>query len=185
MSSATSAKRVHLLRELLPSVEKFVFLTNPKSPKVSVVETRAVREAAELAGVSLLVIDAGHPDEFEPAIETAVREGAGGVIFSTEGIFVGSWSKLVMLAGRYRLPAIYSYDEPLRDGGLITYGADLADSRRLVGVYAGRILKGEKPQNMPVQLSTKTRLGVNLKTAKDLGITVPPMLLSRADEVIE
>lgn len=185
LMTSVSGKRVHLLHELLPTVATFAFLRNPDSPKVSEVETHEIRAAAEAAGLNLVVVNARNPDEFEPAFQAAIREGAGGLIVGLEGLFTGQAGKLVTLAASYRIPTIYADNLHVREGGLISYGADQDDSFRLVGTYAGRILKGEKPQNMPVQRSTTTKLAINLKTAKDLGITVPPMLLSRADEVIE
>src|SRR6266481_1912033 len=113
----------------------------------------------------------------------SVREGAGGMIVGQDGIFSPFSTQLVTLAARYRLPTIYVNDTAVKEGGFVSYGADEDEPNRLVGNYAGRILKGEKPADLPVQLLTKTKLLINLKTAKDLGITVPVPLLGRADEV--
>lgn len=184
-NTLVDGKRVHLLHELLPSARTFAFITNPDSPKFSGPQTREVRTAAQSIGIDLIVLNARNPAEFEPAFEAAKREGVNGVILGTEAIFVLNQSKLQMLAAQHRLPTIYGDYQPVREGGLISYGGDQDDAYRWVGLYAGRVLKGENPTNMPVQQATKTVFAINLKAAKDLGITVPPMLLSRADEVIE
>jgi putative tryptophan/tyrosine transport system substrate-binding protein len=180
-----AGKRLQMLRELVPSVAKFAFLTNPSSPKFSEAESRDIRAAAESLGVNLVAVNARNSDEFEGAFEAAVREGAGGLVVGSESIFIANPRPLLMLAARYRLPSIYGDDKPAQEGGLISYGADQDEAYRLMGIYAGQILKGEKPRNMPVQQSTKTKLVINLKTAKDLGITISTPLLGRADEVIE
>ncbi|MFZ0261277.1 MAG: ABC transporter substrate binding protein, partial [Pseudolabrys sp.] len=149
-------------------------------------ETRGLQVGAHSLGVNLLIVNARKPEEYEAAFEAAVREGADAMVVGTSGLFiVVSPTQLVALAARYRLPAIYVDDKPVMTGGLISYGTDQDDVFRLAGIYAGRILKGEKPADLPVQQSTKTKLLINLKTAKQLGITVPTPLLLRADEVIE
>lgn len=178
-------KRVHLLHDILPTSTKFAFITNPDSPRFSEPQTREVRSAAQSLGLDLIVLNARNPDEFAPAFQAAAREGVSGVVVGSEGIFTVNPTKLAEVAMQYRLPAIYGDDKAAKEGGLISYGADQDDTYRLMGVFAGRILKGERPSSMPVQQATKTKLVINLKTAKDLGIAVPPMLLSRADEVIE
>ncbi len=123
-------------------------------------------------------------EELEAAFETSVREGAGGMVVGSNGMFVDH-TRLAALTARYGLPTISVWDRFVRQGGLISYGTDEAANFRLLGNYCGRILKGEKPADMPVQLATTTKLVINLKTAKAMGITVPTLLLGRADEVIE
>jgi putative ABC transport system substrate-binding protein len=184
LNTALAGKRLELLRELVPSATKFAFLTNPS--RISDLETRGLQVGAHSLGLNLLIVNSRNQgEELEAAFETSVREGAGGMVVGSNALFYMSPTQLVALAARYRLPAIYFDDKPVMTGGLISYGTDLDDGLRLVGIYAGRILKGEKPADLPVQLSTKTKLLINLKTAKDLGITVPTPLLGRADEVIE
>jgi putative tryptophan/tyrosine transport system substrate-binding protein len=181
-----AGKRLELLRELVPSATKFAFLTNPSELTISDLETRGLQAGAHSLDVNLLIVNARNQgEELEAAFETSIREGAGGMVVGSNALFILSPTQLVALAARYRLPAIYVDDKPVMTGGLISYGADQDDAYRLVGIYAGRILKGEKPADLPVQQSTKTKLLINLKTAKHLGITVPTPLLGRADEVIE
>jgi putative ABC transport system substrate-binding protein len=176
-----SGKRLELLHELVPSVAKFAFLTDPSHTTMGKLQMQQVQAAANSFGLGVLNVYARNPDEFDAAFEAAVREGAGGMIIGVDALFYGSNSRTLMaVAGRYRLP-----NEPVKAGGLISYAADLDEANQVVGRYAGRILKGEKPADIPVQLSTRTTLIINLKTAKAMGITVPPPLLGRADEVIE
>jgi putative tryptophan/tyrosine transport system substrate-binding protein len=186
LNSALAGKRLELLRELVPSATKFAFLTNPLDLRISDLETRGLQVDAHSLGLNLLIVNARNQgEELEAAFETSIREGAGGMVVGSNALFIVSPTQLVALAARYRLPAIYFDDKPVMTGGLISYGTDQDDGSRLVGIYAGRILKGEKPADLPVQQSTKTKLLINLKTAKQLGITVPTPLLGRADEVIE
>jgi putative ABC transport system substrate-binding protein len=147
------------------------------------------KAAADSLGLGVLNVHAhtsAHTsDELEGAFETAVRGGAGGVVIGVNAMFYGTDAQLVALADRYRMPTMYMDDAPVSAGGLISYNADRNAGNRLEGKYVGRILKGEKPADMPVEQSTKTILAINLKTAKALGIKVPISLLGRADEVIE
>ena len=140
-----------------------------------------VQAAADKLGLSLVHVDAHTSDELEAAFETAVREGAGGMVVGSDAILATQLVALalVTLAARHRLPTIYVVGTAVREGGFVSYGANEDEPSRLVGNYAGRILKGEKPADIPVQLLTKTKLLINLKTAKDLGITVPTPLLGR------
>jgi putative tryptophan/tyrosine transport system substrate-binding protein len=180
-----TGKRVEVLRELLPSVIKFAFLTDSGNLTLTQLQMRHVKAAADSLGLSILNVTAHTQDELEAAFETAVRAGAGGMIVGADAVFFPLSPQLVALAARYRLPTIYVNDTAVKVGGLICYGADQNAPDLLVAKYAGRILKGEKPADMPVQLATTTRFLINLTTAKDLGITVPISLLGRADEVIE
>jgi putative ABC transport system substrate-binding protein len=186
LNLALAGKRLELLRELVPSATKFAVLVNPSELTISDRETRGLQVGAQSLGLNLLIVNARNKgEELEAAFETSIREGAGGMVVGSFALFMISSTQLVALAARYRLPAIYVDDKPVMTGGLISYGTDQDDGFRLAGIYAGRILKGEKPADLPVQQSTKTKLLINLKTAKHLGITVPTPLLGRADEVIE
>ena len=186
LGAMLSGKRLEVLHELVPSAAKFAFLTDPSNPTLGKLQMQQIEVAAKSFGLGILNVYARNPDEFDAAFDAAVREGAGGMIIGTDVVFFGSnATTLVAAAARYRLPTIYVDDVPMKAGGLVSYATDQNEQNRLVGRYAGRILKGEKPADIPVQLSTTTALIINLKTAKDLGITVPLPLLGRADEVIE
>jgi ABC-type uncharacterized transport system substrate-binding protein len=181
-----SGKRLEVLHELVPSVTKFAFLTDPGNKTLDKLQMQEIEAAAGSLGVNLLHVSARTPEEFDAAFDTAVHEGSGAMIIGADALFSGGNSTTLMtVAARYRLPTIYVDDVPVRAGGLISYAVDQDEPQQLVGRYAGRILKGEKPADIPVQLSTKTTLIINLKTAKGLAIAVPPALLARADEVIE
>ena len=185
LNTVLTGKRVETLRELVPSLTKFAFLTIPRDVTISKNETREAQAAADLLGLNLLTVNVFNLDEVEAAFETSVRETAGGMVVGTNGQFYGIPKQLAAMTARYGLPAIYWEDRPVREGGLVSYGADFEALFRLQSSYLVRILKGEKPADIPVQLATKTKLVINLKTAKALGITVPTSLLGRADEVIE
>jgi putative ABC transport system substrate-binding protein len=178
-----TSKRLEVLHELVPSVTTFAFLTDPGNQTLGPIQTKIIQAAADSLDLKLVYVSAHTPDEFDSAYEAAIRGGAGGVITGSDNLF-GAPS-LQLIAADHRLPTIYWNDLPVKAGGLISYGADLDEALRLLGTYAGNILKGEKPADMPVQQSTKTKFVINLKTAKTLGITVPNSLLGRADEVIE
>jgi putative ABC transport system substrate-binding protein len=187
LASTMTGKRVEVLRELVPSLTKFAFLTNPRDATISKSDTREAQAAADSLGLSLLIVNAYamNLDELEAAFETSVRETAGGMVVGSSAIFYGVPKQLAALTARYGLPAIYWEDRPVREGGLVSYGVDYEATFQLQSNYVARILKGEKPADIPVQLATKTKLVINLKTAKALGNTVPTTLLGRADEVIE
>ncbi len=181
-----SGKRLEVLHELVPAVAKFAFLADPGNTTFGKLQMQQVQTAANALGVGISYVYAHDPDEFGAAFEAAIREGAGGMVIGADALFAGgNATTLAAVAERYRLPVIYVDDVPVKAGGLISYAADQDEPHQVVGRYAGRILKGEKPADIPVQLSTRTTLIVNLKTAKAMGITVPLPLLGRADEVIE
>jgi putative tryptophan/tyrosine transport system substrate-binding protein len=181
-----TGKRLEVFHELLPSVKTFAFLTDPATSKTySSRQTKSIQTAADTLGLKLVYVSARTPDEIDSAYEAAIQGGAGGVITGTEALFFGGFPQLVAVAARHGLPTIHADNDLVKAGGLICYGVDLDEAMRLLGNYAGRILKGEKPADIPVQQTTKTKFSINLKTAKDLGITVPISLLGRADEVIE
>jgi len=180
------AKRLELLREVVPSAPLVAFLMNPLlDPLFVEPEKRELESAARALGLRLVIVNARDPNEFEAAFATLVRDGAGGLVVSGASFFSGRPEQLVALAGRYRVPTIYGRHELAVAGGLMSYGTDLPEVYRQVGVYAGRVLKGGKPAELPVQQATKMRLAINLKAARALGLTFPLPLLGRADEVIE
>ncbi len=179
-----AAKRLELLRELVPSAMVVGFLSNPTNP-ASESETRDVQAAALALGLQLPVLNASSESDIDAAFASFVQEHVNAVIVGADAFFTSRRDQLVVLAARHAMPAIYHLRELAVAGGLMSYGANLIDAFRLVGAYAGRILKGEKPADLPVQQAAKFELVVNLKTAKALGLTVPPTLLATADEVIE
>ena len=178
------AKRLELLRELVPSATVMGFLVKPTNP-TSESQVADVRAAARERGVDLLVANAGSERDIDAAFASFVQQRVNAIVIGADSLFLSRRDQLVGLAARHALPASYNLREFVDDGGLISYGASITDAFRLVGGYAGRILKGEKPADLPVQQTVKFELAVNLKTAKALGLTVPDRLLVAADEVIE
>jgi putative ABC transport system substrate-binding protein len=152
---------------------------------LSETELREIETAARVLGVRLVVLSASSPSEIEAAFGAVVQQRAGALVVGSDPLFFGQRDQLVTLASRHGVPAIYHDPQFVEAGGLMSYGAKVLDGYRLVGVYTGRILKGEKPADLPVQQSTTVELIINMKTAKALGLTVPITLLGRADEVIE
>jgi putative tryptophan/tyrosine transport system substrate-binding protein len=181
----TAAKRLSLLHELVPAATLIGYLSDPSTPAIAEPETQELQAAARALGVSLLVINAKSESAFEAAFETLARKRAAALLVGTYTLFFNTYARLTALAERHHIPAIYQSREALQFGGLMSYGTDLPDAYRQAGIYAGRILKGESPSDLPVQQPTKVLLSLNLKTANALGITFPTELLVRADEVIE
>jgi putative tryptophan/tyrosine transport system substrate-binding protein len=179
-----SAKLLEFMHKLLPGGTTFAFLRNPTS-QVQEVITIELQVAARALGVRLLVVNASDPSDFEAAFATLVRERAGGLIVGGDAMLIIARDQLFAYSARHALPTIYSYRELAEAGGLMSYGASLAEIFSLVGVYTGRILKGESPADLPVQQATRIQLTINLKTAKALGLTIPETLLATADEVIQ
>jgi len=177
-------KRFELLSELVPQVGVFALLVNPNSPRTEGI-IRDVQEAAHAKRVQLQILKAGTETEIDSAFASPVELHAGAFVVSIDPFFYGRREQLVTLAARHAIPAIYGFREFAAAGGLISYGANLAAIYRQEGIYAGKILKGAKPADLPVQQPTIFELVVNLKTANALGLTVPPSILARADEVIE
>jgi putative ABC transport system substrate-binding protein len=178
------AKRLELLRELVPSATVVGFLMNPRNPTAES-QSRDVRGAARAHGVGVLMHNAGSEREIDAAFASLVEQRANAVIIGADSFFTSRRDQLVGLAARHALPAIYFLREFAEIGGLISYGASIADAYRLAGGYAGRILKGEKPADLPIQQAVKFEFAVNLKAAKALGLTVPLIMQMTADEVIE
>jgi putative ABC transport system substrate-binding protein len=178
------AKAFELLHELVPAATTIGVLVNPNNLLIEA-QTRESQIAARALGVHLLVLNASSQSEIETAFTKLVEQRAGALLVSGEAFFVTARDQLVALAARHAVPTLYQFREVTAAGGLMSYGTSLADAHRLVGVYSGRILRGEKPADLPVQQSTRVELVINLKTAEALGLTVPPSILARADEVIE
>jgi ABC-type uncharacterized transport system substrate-binding protein len=177
-------KRLELLHEVIPAATTIAFLVNPANPNVETL-SRDLKEAAGRLGLQLHVLRASSERDFDNVFATVRTLGAGALVIGTDSLF-NSWSeRLAALTVRHALPTIYQTREFAAAGGLMSYGGLLAESYRLVGVSAGRILAGANPADLPVQQATKIELFINLKTAKALGITMPLPLLGRADEVIE
>jgi putative tryptophan/tyrosine transport system substrate-binding protein len=175
------AKRLQLLHELVPAAKSVAFLVNPDNAAATEAEMKEMQPAAQALGLRLIVLNVRTPAD----IETAFPGQAGVLVIGGDAFFSARRDQIIALAARCRVPTIYSSLSGVMAGGLISYGTDLNESYRIVGVYTGRILKGDKPADLPVQLVTKIELAINLKTAKALGLTVPQSILVRADEVIE
>jgi putative ABC transport system substrate-binding protein len=179
------AKRLELLHQLVPKAVRVAVLVNPAIASITQTTLRDIPEAARLLGLQIQVFNASTPREIEAAFDTLVHDRADALFVAPGAFFASRRVKLTTLAARHGIPATYSNREYAEAGGLISYGTDILDGWRQVGVYAGQILKGAAPADLPVMQPTKYELVINLKTAKALGLEVPPMLLARADEVIE
>ena len=177
-------KRLELLHELVPSATVIALLVNPASPIAEALATNA-HSAARTLGLELHVLHASAERDFDPVFANLRQLRAGGLVIGSDVFFNTQSRQLAALAVHFAVPAIYQYREFVEAGGLMSYGGSLTDPYRLIGLYTGRILKGEKPADLPVQQSTKVELIINLKTARALGLTAPITLLGRADEVIE
>jgi putative ABC transport system substrate-binding protein len=182
--SQMEGKRLGLLRELVPSAALTAVLLNPNNPNAAT-QLKDVQEAARALGQQIHILHAGSEAELEAAFATARQVGSGALLVAADPFFNSRRTYIIALAARHAIPAIYEQREHVLAGGLMSYGTNASDGYRQVGIYTGRILKGEKPADLPVTQSTKFEFVINLTTAKALGIVVPPMLSARADEVIE
>jgi putative ABC transport system substrate-binding protein len=178
-------KRLELLHEVVPKATIVAALVNPTNPILTETLSRELQALARARDLTLHVLQASTEGEFDTVFATVVRLGAGALVIGTDAYFNTRSEQLAALSLRYGVPAIYQYPEFAAAGGLMSYGSSYRDAHRLAGTYTGRILKGEKPADLPVQQATKIELIINLKTAKTLSLEVPPALLARADEVIE
>ncbi len=181
---ALVAKQLELLREVVPKAAVIGMLANPTSPAAEE-QTKNAQAAGRNLGVKIHVLPAGNERDVDAAFAAFVQQRVDALIFGGDAFFTGQRDRLVSLAARHAMPAVYNLREFVAAGGLMSYGASSADAYRQVGVYTGRILKGEKPADLPVMLPSKFELVVNLKTAKALGLELPWFLQQRADEVIE
>jgi ABC-type uncharacterized transport system substrate-binding protein len=177
-----AAKRLELLHELLPNASPLAFLRNPANVSG---ELKVTQDAARRLGLQLLVVDATGPDDFVAAFAEISERRAAGVSVSTDPLFTSHRDRIIALAARHSIMTAHFQREAAIEGALASYGPDATEAAHQVGVYTGRILKGEKAGDLPVQRPTKIKLVINMKTAKALGLTIPETLLARADEVIE
>jgi putative ABC transport system substrate-binding protein len=178
------AKRLELLRELAPGVSRVAVLVNPRNTLTESI-LRDVAAASRATGLQVQVLNANTSDEIDAAFATFARERPDAIFVSGTPLFTSRRVQLILLATRHAIPATYAGRQFPEIGGLMSYGASLVDAWRQVGVYTGRILKGAKPADLPVVQASKLELVINAQAAKVLGLTVPPQLLARADEVIE
>jgi putative ABC transport system substrate-binding protein len=184
LSGELGPKRLELMRELVPTATTVAALVNPANPG-SEAQSSDAQAAARTLGLQLHILHASTERDLDQAFAALVQLRAGGLVVNSDAFFVGRSEYIAALALRHAVPTIFQYREFAAAGGLMSYGGNITDAIRLAGVYAGRILKDEKPADLPVQQATKVELFLNLKTAKALGLTVPNSLLGRADEVIE
>jgi putative tryptophan/tyrosine transport system substrate-binding protein len=186
LDQAVNAKRLQLLHQVVPTVSTIGFLVNPTSPPSQVdPEISEAESAARLLGLRLAILKASNPGEIEAAFASLAGRQIGALLVLADAFFNTQRDQLAALAARNAVPAIYPYREPVDAGGLMSYGVNLSDAHRLAGTYVARILKGDKPANLPVQQSTRFELVINLKTARALGIIIPETMLATADEVIQ
>jgi putative ABC transport system substrate-binding protein len=184
LSNLLAAKQLEMLHELVPNATTIGLLVNPGNPNAEF-DTKDVHAAAKLLGLAVIVVSAGTDNEINTAIASLAEHQASAMLVASDLFFLRRRTQIVTLAARYALPTLYDRPEYIGAGGLMSYGSNRNEIFRQAGAYAGRILKGEKPGELPVQQATKFELVMNLQTAKALGLEIPPTLLARADEVIE
>jgi ABC-type uncharacterized transport system substrate-binding protein len=185
ISNHLISKRVELLSELVPQIRIIALLVNPNYHSATGGTIPLVQQAASAKGIQLHIVEAGKEDDFEPAFASLVQQKVDALVVGTDPFFTSRREQIVALASRYAIPAIYEWREFVAAGGLMSYGASLISLYHEVGIYVGKVLKGTKPADLPVQQPTSFELVINLKTAKALGLTVPPTLLAAADELID
>jgi putative tryptophan/tyrosine transport system substrate-binding protein len=184
-TSTLAAKRLEILHELVPAAKVIALLVNPTNPN-SEFDTRAVEAAAPAIGVQIVILKASNGAEIGKAFDALTQHKTGAVLVAADPLFDNSGrDQLIVLTARHGIPAIYDWRDVAAAGGLVSYGSNLAEGYRLAGTYTGRILKGEKPANLPVLQPTKFEFVINLKTAKALGLNISSQMQLRADEVIE
>jgi putative tryptophan/tyrosine transport system substrate-binding protein len=185
LNTELAPKRLELLRELIPTANIIALLVNPTSPFIAENMSRDLQSAARTLGLQLHILNAGTERDFDAVFASFVQLRAAALVIAPDAMFISRSEQLAALTLRHAVPAIAQFREFAAAGGLMSYGGSFTEAARQVGVYTGRILKGEKPADLPVQQITKVELIINLKTAKALGLTVPPSLLARADVLIE
>jgi putative tryptophan/tyrosine transport system substrate-binding protein len=183
-TNALVSKRLELLRELMPQATLIAVLINPKNARAGR-DTSDTQAAADSIGQRVHFVQAGNPDEIDACFSEVARVGASALLVTSDAFFASRREQMVVLAARHRIPAIYGQREVVAAGGLVSYGSNIANSHRQAGIYAAKILAGIKPADLPVMQPTRFDLVINLRAAKALGLSVPPILLARADEVIE
>jgi putative ABC transport system substrate-binding protein len=185
LNTELGPKRLELLRDLIPGLNSVALLLNPTNPFITDSMSKQMRSAAQTLGLQLHIVQATSEQDFPKVFKNLADLGAGALLIAPDSLFISNNEQLGALTLRYAVPAITQFREFAVGGGLMSYGGSFTEAARLVGVYTGRILKGEKPGDLPVVQATKVELVINLKTAKALGLVVPIALLNRADEVIE
>src|SRR5262249_13579660 len=185
LNSVLAAKRLELLHQIVPKATIIAAMSEKSSSPDIEAERRDLLAAAQAIGQQLILLDVSSDREIETAFTTLVQRGAGALHVGTGAFMNSQRERIVALAARYRTPAVYNWREAVSAGGLMSYAPGITDAYRQAGIYAGRILKGEKPSDLPVMLPTKFELVINVKTAKALGLEIPDKLLAVADEVIE
>jgi putative tryptophan/tyrosine transport system substrate-binding protein len=178
-------KEIQLLHEVVPAAKAFALLVNPSDAVLSEANSKQALAAAQELGLELHILNANNESDYDVAFAKMVQLKINALVIGNGALATGHVEQLAALAARYAIPAVFKSREFAAAGGLMSYGSDIAESYRLAGTYTGRVLKGDKPADLPVQQATRIELRINLKTAKALGITVPIPLLGRADEVIE
>ena len=185
IASDLAAKQLQLLREMVPGLTSFALLVNPTNRTIAEITTNEVEAAARTLGLQAHIVRTSNSGEIDTAFATLIQKKVRALMTMADALFLDRQKQIVALAVRHSIATIFGRREFVAIGALMSYGTSLADGYRQVGVYTGRVLKGDRPQDLPVVQPTKFELVINLRTAKALGLSVPPTLLARADEVIE